>query len=502
MINNTMRISLFFLMFWLIMPIVGWGQIASEYSVDPVTGIIDKPLPFHRDFVVSFTGENHKSIVQVTLIEVSNQKGEWTPSRNINKISAGAINNQSVIHYETKTSVLIPALEPNKNYALIVGYSFDDDLINKVLEINCYLKDGAVESAQNKMNELKNAVENKKLLFTQIASSTLKGYTHYRDDIYSYKAFYDVDLKEKYEKIENLFVSELGISLDEIKVLNEYLLSKNINSPYLTSLVGQVKKEADGRNILNGMASILLTPRTDKTNKYDLPKRLLNLDSSIIAVDKILFTINKIIAPDTSPFDSSIYSKFESLLATLIENRNKFKILTKDIINEIKNRDELTYSNWVLGASEFFSVKTMAGYHVFPTIGMVGIRAFGNIDNESFVRPFIGASIHLTPLDKNVTLKSYTKKKLLHRIGLDVGVTVIQIDKGEFKSAHNSVSYLTGGSYKLTNWITFSGGVVWIKRRDLNPAIEDFSTQPSPYAGFSFDIDVANTLSSLTGRIF
>ena len=55
-----------------------------------------------------------------------------------------------------------------------------------------------------------------------------------------------------------------------------------------------------------------------------------------------------------------------------------------------------------------------------------------------------------------------------------------------------------GGGYRLARSMRVSGGALMVLKNDPNPLVTDRSVAFTPYAAFSFDVDLIGALRTLT----
>lgn len=123
---------------------------------------------------------------------------------------------------------------------------------------------------------------------------------------------------------------------------------------------------------------------------------------------------------------------------------------------------------------------------VFPSTGEVAIA------------PFVGANFYFGPVDKDEPLDWTRGFEARKRLALTAGLAFSLKDSaGTVKGALSAGAPFVGGGIRLSDYLRFVGGGVFVLQKDANPLITNERVRVLPYLGASVDLDVAGTIKTM-----
>ncbi|AEI49705.1 hypothetical protein [Runella slithyformis] len=484
------------------------AQQLNQFAVDTVSGIISEPLPFDRPLILKVRGSNSTSIISAFILEwkIKNQEKRFVMDTSGIIPKFTFVPRENVFKRKDGVDIYIPPLKPSKNLAFLFAHQFDGSLLDDIYKANLLIHRNDTIKAKAILDDIPKQVESKvKPIFGMNAKSLneLKKVTTFNsggaNNLFSsnYIKYFNQTLKPFYVSTTSLIRSNTytSLSIDSLRKALKEADSLELTSAELTALAVLVVSTKMGE-VQSGEISLETEPRI--AEQYDLPKRLANLNSSIKSTEKIKQTIKTIIARKGASI--AIDNDLTKFAADLLFNRNLIRNQYELIKDSLANNRNLNYPSWAQGSNELTDLKTRSSYQVIPEIGVVTIYAIGNQQNEFIVRPYFGASIYLRPVDKSIPYK-YIRYEFLHRFSFNLGVTAGKINKGEFSDLFNNATLLLGGNYKIFREMSFSLGTAIMQRKNHNPAIDSPKVSFNLYAGLSFDVDLANGIQKLTGKL-
>ncbi|GAB3570560.1 hypothetical protein GCM10027578_27000 [Spirosoma luteolum] len=490
------------------------AQQISQLAVDTVSNLINESLPFDRPFIIKVRGGNSTSIISAFLLEwrikKNNKSLVLAKDADGNTIAKNLfIPRSNIFKRKDGVDVYIPALPPNKNLAILFAHQFDGEFLDDIYRVNELLRQGQTYQAEISLNSIPPKVKQQvKPVFglSGLALDQLRRVTTFNfegvDSTFApnYISFFNSQLKTKYDSIASQVQSHTYNNLTEsnLKTILTEAGALEIVSAELNTLAVLVKK-SQLPGVLIGTVSINVESAT--ADEYDIKKRIDNLNASIKALEKIRKTLLLLGVRTGITLPVTIEIDLAYLSDDLIANRNLIRGKYTLIKSAIESNKNLNYPNWALANNELTDIKTRGTYQVIPEIGLVTIFGIGNEQNETIVRPYLGASIYLRPIDKSVPYK-YLNNQLLHRLSFNLGVTLGKVDKGEFSDLASNFTLLVGANVKIIREMSFSFGTAIMQRQNSNPAINAKQASINPYVGLSFDIDIANGVQKLTGKLF
>lgn len=510
------------------MPGLMHAQVPEQILVDTLSNSANKPLPFDRPFILNFRGANAKSINNAFILEWEVKKDIWTlkkDKRNSDQLQIDKVGVSNVLDRPKGVDINVKAQSPDKSFAILLSHHFDDDLFAEILTINFLLKTStnaklpgadiiaASSEADVKLKGLSKKVQEKIKPYLNVPQEYLASVTNFgfewdNDDevVTGFRNFFETSLKDTYLKLDKLKPisnDHNSITLANLGVIVHLADAAKLTSAELNTMVSIVTRK-ELPDILAGLVSSGSDFISSPTDLSKIDVRLKNLNNSLQAIEKLVQFIENIQVRSTDPAIPALITSLNQLRTDIKTNRDLLKDIFKNVKNEIDKNINLSYSTWAFGSNELWDLKTRGSYQVIPDIGIVGIYGIGNNKSDIIVRPYVGASIYLRPVDKNVPYKEFDKHyRFLHRFSFNIGLTTGKIEKGEFSDLYNGISLLTGGNYKLTRALSISGGLAFLQRKNVNPAIEDkTTTTTNPYFGLSFDLDFTNGIQKLTGKLF
>lgn len=433
---------------------------------------------------------------------------------------------EDVFHTKDGADVYIRGQKPNSNFAVMLAHHFDGKLMEDILEVNFLIKNGKTAKADSILATLNKKVEDQIVLIPGIPAGQLKApsvfaYEWQKDpnivvqqqtagrlplvDINpivkkGYHMFYSNVLACNYKKLDKLKSTVPAIDITLIRSVVATGDAVKINTAIFNSLISLTQRK-ELAMVLSGEVGLKEDFLSSAVKESNLPGRIKNLKASVATLEKMIQTNESLIARRNSPDLVMLNTALKSLQVDCRANADMTEEIYKVIKLAIYGNSNFTYSSWAMGNNEVWDLKTAGSYQVIPDIGVASIYATGNTKNEVIIRPYIGASIYLRPVDKNVPYKYFDEKyRWLHRFSFNFGVTLGNNDQGEFSGFFNGMNLLLGANYKIIRPISISGGVSLMKRANSNPAIDAKQTVVNPYIALSFDVDFMSTIQKLTGN--
>jgi hypothetical protein len=490
------------------------AQQNSGLSLDSTSNSVLVTMPFDQMFPLYIRGANTGSIKSAFFIKWKIRNGKRVLSeRRDGSLKMISVLSNNVFKTSNGIGLNVPALQPNRSFAILLSHRFDGDLLNLLYEVNYNLL-GNNPKSDVLLRSVERRIENKVKLIPGVDShgmDLLKNVTTFnsKQNLYPsltnfpeyYNTFFRDSLREDYEILEKSLIYSV---LDQINSVNIGALLSRLSAAKTTSLdlsnlINQISR---GRLIELQYGTIGLDLNSGLCKPYELHKRVDNLVKTDESLKKIVLLLNNVLYE----FRDVEMSRLKGDLLVLSTNVQFNKGLLDKLILRLKTKFEeqderLNYVSWYIGDTQLFDLKTKGSYIIIPTFGIVNIFGIGNYKYTNIVRPFLGASIHLRPVDKTIPISSI-KHKFLHRVAFNFGITVGKIEKGEFSDFYNSASILLGGTYRFYNELSISFGTALVNRDNRNFAIDSPRISFNPYVGIAFDVDFMNTLQKITGKIF
>lgn len=141
------------------------------------------------------------------------------------------------------------------------------------------------------------------------------------------------------------------------------------------------------------------------------------------------------------------------------------------------------------GTSNIFSFETRSALRIIPDFGLV---YYGFQDGFQGITPYLGFQVNLRSMDKNIPFQIYPNKKLLHRLTLGLGYTLISLSetgkRDDFFDGKGAL--MIGAGIKFNHAMKVTAGTMWFQKEDPNPIISKKTQAFTPYLGLSIDLDV------------
>jgi|GEM_PF-6975631 len=134
-----------------------------------------------------------------------------------------------------------------------------------------------------------------------------------------------------------------------------------------------------------------------------------------------------------------------------------------------------------------------------PEFGVVLLGNFG----PTRTRYIATAGIHITfrPINSNAPLPKikYSNWKQWFSIYLGISVDALSNYKVENQTTDlvGNISIATGIGIRFSRVSRFNGGLLWIRKNDTNPVVNDYSTAFVPYFGVTVDTKIQQLLPSI-----
>lgn len=398
---------------------------------------------------------------------------------------------------------IIPPLEPNKLYEIVINRKLNDKELSKMYKyFEIYMNDdkeinGIKPRLKAEQYYIKEIISLESRLVTRINNLSIfpEKHSDFVKFLLSKKLTYSIN-KESLPKIKRLdnihYPSESEISIIGNKIkeneLNLKLYTKWM-SLFLNSNKKQVASIFDGSNYPNSKL-----PDYNKLTK--------NLKKNVDSLNLLKFELDKLLILDTTNTVKIFYTDFYK----------KFHKDVKDNYESFKSYNDLVKeeTNTALGVSELLSIstrgktlKTSNAKVLIPDFGFVNAFAHNQNGNIKYLaRPYFGLNFHFQGINKDQRLKEIIDKKFRHRFSLSIGVTIGKIETEGYTDFFNGISPTVGINYRATRQVRFGIGTMLLRENDVNPILNESRVQIAPYASLSFDFGLFEQAGKLVGKIF
>lgn len=489
-----------------------FSQVLDVVTYDVTTNTFDKPLPFDKPSKVVFEGEQFKSVKKIWIYETFHRKGQMQLYKAKGKIKKDSsdllkfklVGEATIIKTSKGIIAIMPPLMANKSFTLAFIHSYVGEKLKPFYNLNKSIRQN--KKADKQFNHILNSsivdlsgtyyfnsnIENKDQIFTSFLyinySQYLKFYHLQLDSLFN--NITDKIQTKHFDYLKNDSIMKLGILCNQLKIKNDSLIKLNAITPNLLAFQ-------------KGLVNIDLYPQISPIDTFDFKERIRNLDKATKYISDVQNTVEKIIltTSDSTNFLREVKQDISELNVVLDKNKGILKKNYEAINSTIEKNDSLSYIQFGVGNSDFTDIKTKGSYYIIPNLGLSYVPAVGNYDIYKMVIPYIGASIYLKPVDKNTPFRYY-KNSFLYRTSLNVGMSAVETNNDEFKDLYNKMSLMLGANFKITQEISISAGAIFLRRKNVNIAIDNYIVTPMFYTGFAFDLDFMNAISKLTSKIY
>ncbi len=519
----------------LIVILLGLGTRGVSQAPDPVTFDIDtlttaasSALPFDSPFILKLRGPDATSIHSGIVYHWKERNGKkfFVEKKKLLFVNTGVLDElfdidatKNVFSRKKGVDLYVGPLPPNKNIAIMLAHRFDGDLLKSVLDINYKIWKGPAGSADASISQLVKDAADKiqstynfdpKVLKDQVSFNFPTWKTgNVLDPVGGYKTFFANRLVKIYDVVFDpagaleRANAIAGLTLADISAVGPIAVAAKKESSEL-AILGSVVQ----RNLLTDVQKGKIPLTTDffkaKSAPERIDERVANLKASKKSLELLSQFLENLMISCTGPQQAVVQPVLASVnaLGADIDARINFaEPKLNDILEEVAQESNLTYTTWAFGNNQILDLKTKGTRYVMPVIGLAAIKAYGNTKDEFFVRPYIGASIYLRAINKDIPF-SGLDHKFLHRFSINLGLTTSKISTGEFSDLIESLSLLAGANYKLSQGIQLSAGTVVMQRADVNPAIKDSKiSYLNPYLSIAFDLDLVGAIKDITDKL-
>ncbi|MGV6832519.1 MAG: hypothetical protein ACWA5P_13275 [bacterium] len=485
------------------------AEITYDYTKDELTG----SMPFDDYFKIIYKGIDPSAIKEVHLFEINykdddplkfNVKEEdIEPRTNLFSVaqryqSLKVTKNKE--HKNSSQSIVAP-LDPERIYMFVIIKKNSD---SNHLVINKYL-DAASESP----------VEYRFPMQSLIIRIPLQVIYFYKDLI---------PLKDNLEKVDipvAAFLNDYSAFQAQTKNLNDYYKNtdykpvlNDINSiatSTILSVSSAFKTHEVKANSFNQIMPMFINSENAKIKalsqglnqikKYDYDGRIKQIKNSIQVLEKLKSETEALQLLQNTTDVNLFYSNFViNAIKTLNENLGKLqrfnsflKLYVDRHIPEIIFIDAITLGH---------DLKTSNSSTLVPDVGLVNAVGYTSEGNYRYIgRPYLGINWHFAGINRSQYLREIPNRKFRHRWSLALGITLGKIDTEEFEDFYNSISPTIGMNYRLTRQIRAGAGLLFVRKKNQNPIVNNSKVTTAPYVSVTLDLGLLSEASKLTKLI-
>ena len=465
-------------------------------TIDPITKKINGDIPFDRYFDIKLPdalGLIDNAFVFKTKLE----DGDIVTRKRLLYKAKVSPDKET-----KKTTLKLKPINPNTSFEIILVYRFKEEDILRVFWD--YRMGIDVNDTSLIMLDLIKKLESGRER-VGITTTVFGGRSWYSNKYHELKCFYNSNIKVHFDNIDSRFntlASSSNLTRNNLKKIILSGKANKINTEYIQRLWNII----DNGNITD-LQKGLVAHNKDftkliKAKEYDISDRIKNLNLSLDFIYQSRVAIEKIdlLDPLISTEATNVLTQLRVIETDIESDTRALKSQLKSINEKVKNEYNIRYGTLLYGDNYVSDLKSLGSYYIIPDLGFAFISEKGLYKKEVFPRPYWGVSIYLRPVDKNIRFKDLNAK-LLHRTSINLGLSFIEINDEEVSDFYNKMSLLTGVNFKLTRALSLSAGAAWINKTDINPLIDKNTVVARPYFGISVDVDFANALSKITGKI-
>lgn len=487
------------------------SQAQTVLEIDSVTRMIKTPIPFDQNLTLKLA-DPEGALDSAFIFKLYMKGGELSDTKHrlfkkdktgpqLFKIGAKQIGKNSYVE--------VPALNPDLHFEIILDYKFKGAALKEMMQVVHYFVSDRAKALQL-LNQLSSKLEP---LLKDRGERTAIGKYWLAEIAYTHGP---TNIQRTFNNtVSDFFINRI-VPLYQVVTNHSYDMAtghlNETNFALATSQLASKDDKFDGfaslsralngnprLALLNGKSSLAFVTQTDK--EYDLAKRASNLKASIksleLAIQKTYLLL--LYDPGNKATYDNMIADLAALSAKLEANSKVISDQRAAIENALSEEKNMRYTVWATGTNEVRNLETLGSYLIIPNIGLTTVVTPDGYDD--FYRPFLGVSIHLRQVNKNVPLREL-KNRALHRLAFQLGVTVggISDENKEYFDLTEKLSIMGGANFKITHAFGISAGCVLMKRADPNPLIVQRQTVINPYIALSLDVDFAKALKTLQGK--
>jgi hypothetical protein len=525
----------------------GQGPTYEGYRVtyNPKDHLLTKEslkIPIDQPFILTVLGLSSKNINYVHAYKVDWIKGQRSKTTRRCADCKGKVANYAFPDAELKVvknsnplQIEVDPLRPNTYFDIHVVYDLPDSLriildkVNMVLA-NSVRPDDSV--AIKKYKELTDALEDP---YSEISYAGL--------DYSDYKKIFDLRLLPIYESNKDLKKYSYVDSITVLEIKGVAALSiKQATVPIELSYMLTIAKGLQFSAFMDGRLDVYKLKASDRlVPVQDYASRLANIQSNIKYIDDLARRLDNLLtnsrttpgSRESNTLVESARFKLRNIISeSLIKNLEKVQVPAKLIALEVDKIEDLKANVFLAGDNYSPDLKTKGGTYLFIDAGLTNIVARGLDKKPTYIpRLYLGLSIYFRPIDRNTRqnqlrrrqdLEDYNQgftciegkqkggfdyemfstKNIWQHLSLNLGFTLGKLPNVEFDNFYNDMSLLIGPAYRFKGAFKVSVGSALLRRSSFNPLVEEKKVVAGIYGSLSVDIDLLDSIKSLTSKLF
>lgn len=474
-------------------------------EIDEISKTVKEQVPFDEPFILKVPrASKEKTVVEVIVFE-SFLLRKGARSYLDKKGREGArLQNPTFKQEGDALYIYLEAVNPNTYLEVVFRNRLHGQRLHKLLEINGLIANGSLILAKSKFEEWRLKLDGPSP-YPALPVSAF-GLSWLPDFWANYLSFYQSELYTWYASVKGHTYDQnlTYATLSKATNLASWGKSYGLRSIHLSQIMSlKSMPSSEWKKFMKGLRGLEANLVSTKINEFELAKRISTLSKNITGIKEIINFCDQVYLFSTANRTTinSIKSDFKKVIIKLDQNKKFLETNLKSITNAISENQNLRYGEALLLDNNFAELATESGFRVTPNLGFAQIFAFGNRENISLQRLYFGLSITPRPINKQIRFKEYKDKNLWRRLSISVGVTTRKLPEGEFEDLYNNVSLLTGVNYRFYRGLYLSLGTVLLRQKDPNPIINDSYAEPALYLGISLDLDIAQALEKVTGKL-
>ncbi|GEM_PF-5582777 len=284
---------------------------------------------------------------------------------------------------------------------------------------------------------------------------------------------------------------------------NKYILEKHCFN-ICDNLISINTKDSIN-HISNGLLTLDGYHQLNETTLSDFEKRVENLQSTALYIDKILTintVYNKIKECNCNELRVKLNHKIDSFyeflkhynqLCTILRD---YKIGKISIMAEYKN--DLSYAN-TLG---YTTMESKGKFTVRPDFGISLVSNFvtanSSGNNYTTIVPFMGVRLNFRSLDPKIPFSCIRYKSFAHRSSINISFSLTSVSDGKTRfDLYKNTSFLFGYGYRINNALNLSLGAIFFNKSNVTPFVSSKKFTALPYAGIAIDFEILETFKNL-----
>ena len=397
--------------------------------------------------------------------------------------------------------VIVPPLEPNKYYEIILRQNFTDASLDKIYTLYSLVRENKSFEEQEKFYNTHISPLEEEVYRT----STSKFLPKYTKDGY-FLRHYKTKIAPSLDALDLLQLDSMAPSfnLPQSQVVGELLRNEKISLDIYAKVALDWTQNQNGtfKDVLLGNRKIGKSVRANASTKVRPHRIKANLKNTISLLDSLQLQVEPLyISTNHTSLEDFYENKLTVLNKQVKENFKEIK--TIDSITTKQIQSSFSYAELVSGSTTSVELKTRNAQVLVPDFGFtLGFANNNRGESQRIGRPHLGINYHVKGIDKNLPLSHITNKRIWNRLSIAVGVTIGKIDEGNYTDFFNGITPTAGLNLRLTPQIRIGTGLMIVREKDRNPLLDNEKIQLVPYGSLSFDFILFEQIGKLAGKIF